>query len=177
MKELAVRIKAIRTKKGLKQEEMAEKLGMNQSHYAKLENGKIEIKMERLSKIASIFDMKVGDLIVFNETEELEKDALFYYYEWKKAIDEIDELKKEIAENEVSENEDYELAKREREKLKDEKNSLSEKLRRKTEELSKVIEDNKKSIADKERLIEMQERMIKRLEIQIDSLLNNSSPK
>ena len=172
MKELAVRIKAIRSKKGLTQEEMAEKLGMNQSHYAKLENGRIEIKMERLTKIASIFEMKVGDLLVFNETEELEKDALFYYYEWKNAIAEIDRLNKTMLEVEEENDESLDFVRSQRDKFEEKSKDLAKELKSRKEELQKAIDEKDRILNERELLLQEKERTIQMMQKFIDSLLN-----
>ena len=182
MEELGVRIKAIRTKKGFKQDEMAEKLGMNQSHYAKLENGKVEIKMERLIKIASIFEMEVGELVLFDESKELKKDELFYYYEWKLAIKEVDKLKKRIDEQEQRKEENEEWNDGKIAESKNEKDELSKKLKQKSDEIIKIKEDQKRIILEKDGLIyekekrlDEMERTIKTLEMLVDVLKEKKS--
>ena len=56
-------IRNIRTQKGYSQEYMAQKLGMNQSSYAKLERGGTQLTVERLNQIAQIFDVDAGELL------------------------------------------------------------------------------------------------------------------
>lgn len=169
MEELGVRIKAIRTKKGFKQDEMAEKLGMNQSHYAKLENGKVEIKMERLIKIASIFEMEVGELVLFDESKELKKDELFYYYEWKLAIKEVDKLTKKLSEQEEIEEDSDEYNRERFSKLENEKSDLTKKLKLKNEEILKIRDEYQRLSLEKDVLIQEKERRISDMETNIST--------
>ncbi|SUT93643.1 helix-turn-helix domain-containing protein [Actinobacillus lignieresii] len=45
------------------QEEMAEKLGMSTTGYAKIERGKSKINLDKLQQIANIFNINVRELI------------------------------------------------------------------------------------------------------------------
>lgn len=74
------RIKEQRTKLGITQEELAEKLGLKKSAIAKYENGRVEnIKRSIIVKMAKILECSPCYLLCFedeknDETEDTEKD-------------------------------------------------------------------------------------------------------
>ena len=43
---------------------MADKIGVSQSHYAKLENGNVKINLGMLQKIAEALEINVSDLMI-----------------------------------------------------------------------------------------------------------------
>jgi transcriptional regulator with XRE-family HTH domain len=45
------KIRAVRRSKNISQENIALELGITQSHYSKIENGKVEIKMSNFCKL------------------------------------------------------------------------------------------------------------------------------
>jgi transcriptional regulator with XRE-family HTH domain len=57
------KIKNLRNKKKISQEEMAEKLGIEQNTYSRIENGKAKLKHEHAVLIANIFDVPFTELI------------------------------------------------------------------------------------------------------------------
>lgn len=57
--------------KGWSQEEMAEKLEMAVSGYAKIEQGKTDINFSRLQQIADLFGIELADLIRLSEKNVL----------------------------------------------------------------------------------------------------------
>jgi transcriptional regulator with XRE-family HTH domain len=61
------KVKKIRELKNLKQEIMAEKLNMSQSAYSRLEKDEVKVDLDILEKVAEIFDMKVEDILRFDE--------------------------------------------------------------------------------------------------------------
>lgn len=65
--EIGTKIKKIREFKNFTQEYMAEKLGISQSQYAKLEKEDSDLTISRIQKIADILDVKFEDLLKFNE--------------------------------------------------------------------------------------------------------------
>jgi transcriptional regulator with XRE-family HTH domain len=68
-------IKAIREKKGLSQQQMADKLNIVVSGYGKIERGQTHITIERLTQVAFIFEMHIVDIILYKQTaEEKEKE-------------------------------------------------------------------------------------------------------
>jgi transcriptional regulator with XRE-family HTH domain len=65
--EISERIKFMRTFKGWSQDEMAAKLHMALSGYAKIERGETDIPFSRLKQIANTFEMELSHLIGLNE--------------------------------------------------------------------------------------------------------------
>lgn len=64
------KLKAIRESKKLSQQQMADKLHIVVSGYGKIERGLIQITIERLEQIATIFEMTVADILSYKEIEE-----------------------------------------------------------------------------------------------------------
>lgn len=64
---LAERIKLLRMFHGWTQEEMAEKLDLAASSYAKIERGQTDIPFSRLQQIADVFEIELADLFKLNE--------------------------------------------------------------------------------------------------------------
>ncbi|MBX2974156.1 MAG: helix-turn-helix transcriptional regulator [Flavobacteriales bacterium] len=65
------KIRHLREQKKLRDEDMAERLGISQSTYSRLEKGDIKMDVERLQKIADVLEVPVEDLlrsepVVFN---------------------------------------------------------------------------------------------------------------
>ncbi|TAE72078.1 MAG: XRE family transcriptional regulator [Bacteroidetes bacterium] len=65
--ELYEKITALRKVKRLTQQDMAEKLNMSDNAYSKIEQGKTQISVERLKKIAKVLDMEKQDIENFEE--------------------------------------------------------------------------------------------------------------
>ena len=61
------KIRFLRKSKNWSQDEMAEKLAMSVSGYAKIEQGKSEATLVKLEQIAEIFDMDVLELLTLGE--------------------------------------------------------------------------------------------------------------
>ncbi len=61
------KIKKLRELKNLTQEHVAERLGLTQSGYSKIENGEVDLPYSRLQNIADILEMKVEDITSFDE--------------------------------------------------------------------------------------------------------------
>lgn len=57
------KIRSIRKTQQWSQEEMAEKLGMTSSSYAKIERGTTKLNLDKLQKIAEIFNMDATELL------------------------------------------------------------------------------------------------------------------
>lgn len=64
--QLGEKITLMRTLKGLTQEEMAEKLSMSTTGYAKIERGETKLQNPRLEKIADVLGMELSDLLSFD---------------------------------------------------------------------------------------------------------------
>jgi len=67
MSTLGEKIRKLREIKNLKQEEMAEKLGISVTAYGKLERDESNISLERLNQIADALGMSVQDIMAFDE--------------------------------------------------------------------------------------------------------------
>jgi len=64
-------IKNIRLQHGITQEVMAESLSMDVAGYNRIENGKQELKVSQLEKIANSLRLRVIDLFTYPEVYEL----------------------------------------------------------------------------------------------------------
>ncbi|WP_282185395.1 helix-turn-helix domain-containing protein [Streptococcus oralis] len=53
------RLKELRLQHGFSQEELAEKIGIKRNSYSDWENGKCEVKYEKLEKIVDFFDISL----------------------------------------------------------------------------------------------------------------------
>jgi len=67
MTTLGTKIKKIRELRNLTQDYMADKLGISQSAYSKLETDETTISQERLVQIAKALDITVQDILSFDE--------------------------------------------------------------------------------------------------------------
>lgn len=65
-KELAERIRSKRASKGLKQEDIADRLGIAIGTYSNIERGKTDITVSRLYEIADILDESIYDFLPQN---------------------------------------------------------------------------------------------------------------
>ena len=61
-------IRYARENHNLTQEEMAERLNMTASGYAKIERGMTQLKFDKLEKIAQIFNMDIIELLEFSDS-------------------------------------------------------------------------------------------------------------
>ncbi|MFN3851683.1 MAG: helix-turn-helix domain-containing protein [Spirosomataceae bacterium] len=155
MEDLILKIKAIRLKKGISQEQIAAKLNMKQSNYARLENGKTDLKLDKLALIADALEMSVGSLIDFDVKGEVVEDTIFYYNELIKANKKIEELRQEIEELNEESGEDYSKYKKENEKLNSEIKNLKEQLKNKEAYYLEIIKLKDELIAEKANMIEV----------------------
>lgn len=58
-------IKSIRESKGYSQEEMAEKLAITQSSYARFERGATKTDLSTVQQVASVFNLSLIDLLTY----------------------------------------------------------------------------------------------------------------
>ena len=65
MLQVGIKIKKIRTKRGLLQKEVASTAGLHPANYNKIEKGEREPSVEALDKISKLFDMTVDQIINF----------------------------------------------------------------------------------------------------------------
>jgi len=66
-------IKRIRKDRGLQQKQIAIDLGIDQSNYNKIENGKREPSLDLLNRLAEMFNVSVNDIL--NPGNELPKEV------------------------------------------------------------------------------------------------------
>lgn len=91
------KIRVLREMKQWTQEQMAEKMKMSKSGYAKIEQGKSKVNTERLTQIAEIFDIDVPELLsmglhgTFNLLNENSSQSNYYGVN-DKLLAEIDKL-------------------------------------------------------------------------------------
>ena len=71
---IAERIKTLRNKKGLTQEETAEKMGLTYNAYVKMENAYHSPSLGVLIKLSDLFDVST-DLILFGNNEKAKADV------------------------------------------------------------------------------------------------------
>jgi transcriptional regulator with XRE-family HTH domain len=60
---MAARLKELRERRGLTQEQLSEKSGVGRSHLARLETGKQDPTLSTLEKLAKALGVKVGSLL------------------------------------------------------------------------------------------------------------------
>ncbi|WIK67060.1 helix-turn-helix domain-containing protein [Globicatella sanguinis] len=58
-------LKTIRLKRGLKQEDIAKKLGVTKSAYGRWERGECNPRCDKLKKLAQILGVSIDSLIIF----------------------------------------------------------------------------------------------------------------
>ncbi|OOF87067.1 helix-turn-helix domain-containing protein [Rodentibacter ratti] len=65
------KIRQLREQHQLSQENMAEKLGMSVTGYAKIERGEVRSTLPRLEQISEVFEMDICELLAFGENEKI----------------------------------------------------------------------------------------------------------
>lgn len=65
------KIRFIREKQNLTQEQMANELGLSTNGYANLERGETRLSVDRLEQIANIFGVDVTELMTSNESNTI----------------------------------------------------------------------------------------------------------
>ena len=68
-------IRKIRRLKNIRQADIAKKLGVSQSNYAKLENAKIELTIAKLYKISDILEVHPCEILFPNEFHSREESV------------------------------------------------------------------------------------------------------
>ncbi len=66
-KSIGEKIRQIRELKGYSQEYLADKLGISQRAYSKIERAEIKINWDKIQDIASIFEMEPQDIVSFDD--------------------------------------------------------------------------------------------------------------
>ena len=62
-RQVGLKIKALRAKKGLTQDALAERAGLNRTHLYRLETGKQSITLRTMKLVADALDVRVRDLV------------------------------------------------------------------------------------------------------------------
>jgi hypothetical protein len=158
MNKIYANIKAIRLAKGLKQEDVAEKLGLAPSNYGRVERGLTEISVERLEKIAEIFEMSVSNVLNYDQENpvDFKEDFEYYYNLSKKLAKQVEKLKDEDYQRDEEEREDNSRKSREIDSLKTKIKQLQDKIKEK----EAIILERDKTIADKDKMIGILEKAI-----------------
>ena len=65
------KIRQLREQHQLSQENMADKLGMSVTGYAKIERGEVRSNLPRLEQISEVFDMDICELLSYGEHEKV----------------------------------------------------------------------------------------------------------
>ena len=66
----AIRIKVLRIQLGFSAEVVAAELKIDKSNYSRLENGKVEITITRLTHIAQVLKVPVVDLLPYQDIQQ-----------------------------------------------------------------------------------------------------------
>lgn len=89
------RIRVLREINHWTQEQMAEKMQMSKSGYAKIEQGRTKVNTERLAQIAEIFEIDVAKLLAMGLNGSLnliQENGNYNYYTSEKSLAEIEKL-------------------------------------------------------------------------------------
>ena len=99
------KIRTLREEKNWTQDDMADKMGMSKAGYGKIERGESRVSLEKLEKIAQIFDVDIIELIkdnkgsvyVFGEHNSGTGTNINYYGSTNELAFENEKLKLELA--------------------------------------------------------------------------------
>jgi transcriptional regulator with XRE-family HTH domain len=83
-------IRQIRKQKGISQEQVADYLEIDTTNYGRMERGQVAISVERLEKLASLYETSVTKILAMTTTEEIDSIEITYAKEL------VDELRKEV---------------------------------------------------------------------------------
>ncbi|WP_460939893.1 helix-turn-helix domain-containing protein [Spirosoma humi] len=101
-KSLAIRIRMLRESKHLKQEYVAEQIGVSPATYSKIENGKTSLSTTRLQQIAHVLQLPVSVLLADDKvktTDDCEKIIAQQKQQLKEGSQKIVELEQERAQS------------------------------------------------------------------------------
>ena len=84
MEKFHEKLKVLRKKKGLTQQQIADEIGVNRGSYSNWEKGKREPSFENLSMLACIFDVSIDFLL--SENLEISKETYLKLKEEKKNL-------------------------------------------------------------------------------------------
>lgn len=89
------RIKEERLKNKLKQEEIADKIGISTAFYSRIENGKAKINLKRLFEISEILGKSVGYFI----DNSVQTSKMYLNYEFNELFDKCNTNQKKFIYN------------------------------------------------------------------------------
>jgi transcriptional regulator with XRE-family HTH domain len=94
------KIKFHREKKGISQDNLAYRLGIEQSQYSRRENGQAKFSIDEIAKIAQILEVELGELfadqtVVFNNSNQSGGHFGQYVQVSEKLIEQYEERLKE----------------------------------------------------------------------------------
>lgn len=99
-----LKIKQLREQKNYTQDYVAEKLGVSQNAYSRLENGQIKLSVEKAEKLSTILEVPIWEIIsselpTFQVSHAQNQKVAYNFYEYQKETFEltIQVLKDEIA--------------------------------------------------------------------------------
>ncbi|AKD56983.1 helix-turn-helix domain-containing protein [Spirosoma radiotolerans] len=166
------RIRAIRIAKNLKQEEVAQRLSMAQSNYARMEKGLTQITVDRLEQLAEVFEMTVSSILNYETGQQLTSEDITYYINYCKKLEkEIEKYKKQISDLEENELESWSRKDNEIKAVKSKNKDLIEKIKVK----DAIIESKIKEIDKLDRHIQTLDNVVETLRVSIE--LNNLNKK
>ncbi len=68
--DLALRLRALRTKHGLTQLELSKRIGVTRSTYTYYENGKTEPSLETIIAISKVYKISTDDILINKNTKK-----------------------------------------------------------------------------------------------------------
>jgi transcriptional regulator with XRE-family HTH domain len=172
MNKVYANIKAIRLKKGLTQEDVAEQLGLAPSNYGRVERGLTEITIDRLEKLSEIFEMSVNAILKYDQDNPIDykEDVDYYYNLTQKQQAKIEKLKEQLEESQ----EDGEDA---WDRKNDEILKLKEGIKVLKSDSKKLVEDYELKLSHKEEVLTLKDEQIKLLTQSMNILQNSLNPK
>ncbi|NID13363.1 helix-turn-helix domain-containing protein [Fibrivirga algicola] len=158
-------IKAIRTEKGLKQEEVASKLSMAQSNYARLEKGLTQVTVDRLEQLGNVFEMSIAAILSYEvgQQQPTREDIEYYINLCKKYEKQISTLKARITELEEESIDDLVNKSDEIKYMKGKQKEISDKLKQKEKDFVEKLIHKDQIIEEKNRTIALMEMTIRAL--------------
>lgn len=99
------KIRLMRTQRKISQQEMADALDVTQRAYSKIETGEVQLKIDRLEKIAQLLNTEVSNLIATNGTT-IFKQVQYSQIGDGQFINQVNEKERELYENIIKRQQD-----------------------------------------------------------------------
>jgi transcriptional regulator with XRE-family HTH domain len=96
------RIRRERLMRNLKQEQVAEELGMSAGNYGKIERGDISISISQLERLAAVFQLSLAELVIDSQKQPEESPGYGYVpysefqalvHDFRALVNDVDVLK------------------------------------------------------------------------------------